>query len=144
MNKMFTVNATDVRKEWADFINSVVREKPKIIKRTKDYVFVSNIDMIKEMLTAYTFTANILNEDDGTVTISLNEIDIVVNGKDENEALNLLVDDMIEYAEDFYNDFQYWYSAPNRREHLPYVLNILLQDNPEGVKKLIKCQHGKN
>lgn len=144
MNRVLTVNATDVRKEWGDFINSVVRDKPKIIKRTKDYVFVSNVDMIKEMLKAYTFTANIFKEDDNTVTISLNEIDLVANGKNEDEALNSLISDLIEYAEDFYNNFHYWYSAPNRKEHLPYVLNILLQNDLEGVKSLIKCQHGES
>lgn len=144
MNEMFTVNATDARNKWSDFINSVIREKPKIIKRTKDYIFVSNLEMAKEMLKVYTFTANIFKEEDGSVTISLNEIDIVANGKNEEEALNRLVNDLIEYAEDFYNDFQYWYSAPNRKKHLPYILNVLLQDSHEGVKKLIKCQRGEN
>lgn len=144
MEKMLTVNATDVRKEWGSFIDSIVREKPQIIKRTRDYVFASNLEIIKEILKAYTFTAELYKEDDGTITASLNEIDIAVNGKNEEEALNLLAKDLLEYAQDFYNDFRYWYSAPNRKAHLPYVLNVLIQNDVEEVKGLIKCRRGKS
>lgn len=144
MKKMLTINATDVRKEWGGFIDSIIREKPKLIKRSRDYIFTSSLEMLKELLKAYTFTAELFREDDGTFTASLKEIDIIVNGTNEEEALRLLATDMSEYAEDFYNEFEYWFSAPNRRGHLPYVLNILIQDNLEGVKEIIKCQVGKN
>lgn len=141
---MLTLNATDVRKEWGGFIDSIIREKPKLIKRSRDYVFASSLDMLKELLKVYTLTAEFFREDDGTVTASLKEIDIVVNGKDEQDAVGLLAADLAEYAEEFYNNFEFWSSAPNRRGHLPYVLNILTQDNLDSVKGIIKCQVGKS
>lgn len=144
MKKMLTLNATDVRKEWGGFIDSIIREKPKLIKRSRDYIFTSSLDVLKELLKAYTFTAELFREDDGSVTASLAEFDIVVNGSNEEEALKLLATDLVEYAQDFYNEFQYWHSAPNRRGHLPYVLNVLIQDDLDGVKEIIKCQLGKN
>lgn len=144
MDKMIIVNATDVRKEWGSFIDSIIREKPKIVKRSRDYIFASSIDMLKEILKPYTFTAEMYKEDDGTVTISLNEIDLVENAPSKEEALKKLAYAVVEYARDYYDDFQYWFSAPNRKLHLPYVLHVLLQGNIEGVKRLIKCQHGEN
>ena len=44
VNNMLTLNATDVRKEWSTVIEKVVREKPQFIKRTRDYMFLANID----------------------------------------------------------------------------------------------------
>jgi hypothetical protein len=141
---MLVVNATDVRKEWGSFIDSIVREKPKVIKRSRDYIFTASVDMLKEILKPYTFTAEIYKEDDGTVTVSLNEIDLVENASCEEEAVEKLANALVEYAKDYYNDFQYWFSAPNRKSHLPFVLHVLLQDSIEGVKGLIRCQRGKN
>lgn len=144
MYSMLIVNATDVRKEWGGFIDSIVREKPKIVKRSRDYIFASSIDMVNEILKPYTFTAKTCKEDDGTVTISLNEIDLVENAPTEEEALKRMASAVVEYADDYYNDFQYWFSAPNRKSHLPYVLHVLLQDNVDQVQGLIKCQLGKS
>lgn len=140
---MLALNATNVRKEWGFFIDSVVREKPKIIKRSRDYIFASSLDMLKEMLAVYKFNAKLYAEKDGTITTSLDEIDLVVNGKTKEEAIDILAADLMEYAEDFYNNFEYWFSAPNRKAHLPYVLHVLIQDDKEGVKNIIKCQNGK-
>lgn len=143
MKEMLTLNATDVRKEWGGFIDSVIREKPQFIKRSRDCIFTSSLDMIKEMLKVYTFTADIYLEDDGTVTASLNEIDLIANGENEEEAINFLAKDLLEYSEEFYNDFEFWFSAPNRKKHLSYVLNVMIQDNLKEIAGLIKCQNGK-
>ena len=140
---MFTLNATEVRKDWGGFIDSLVREKPKFIKRSRDFVFASSLDMMTEMLKAYTFSANVFKEEDNSITMSLNEIDIVANGENFDKALNILTDDLIEYANDYYKDFDYWFSAPNRKVHLPYVINVLVKDDKERVKSIIKCQDGK-
>jgi len=140
----FTLNATDVRKDWGGFIDSLVREKPKFIKRSRDFVFASSLDMMTEMLKVYTFSADFFKEEDNSITLSLREIDIVVNGDSFDKALDVLTDDLIGYANDFYADFEYWFSAPNRKDHLPYVINVLVQEDRERVKGIIKCQDGKN
>lgn len=138
------VNSTEVRKDMGHFIDSIIREKPKVIKRSRDYVFTSSIEMLKELLKNTKFTANLFKEADGTITASLNEVDIVVNGENEEQVMTLLVNDLSEYAQDYYNEFNYWFSAPNRKEQLPYILNVLIQDNIDGVKGLIKCLPGEN
>jgi len=47
-------------------------------------------------------------------------------------------------VEKYYNEFEYWYSAPNRKAHLPYVLKVLLQDETEDILSMIECQAGKS
>lgn len=139
-----TLNATKARSKWSEFIDSVIRDKPQIIKRSRDYIFTSNMEMLKELLRAYTFNATTFIEDDETVTASLNEIDIIVNGNNKEEAFNLLADELLEYSNEYYDELHYWFLSNNRKSHLPYILNVLLQDDKEGVKNLIKCQAGEN
>jgi len=140
MIEMFALNASDVRKEWGGFIDNVVRKKPQVIKRSRDYIFATNAEQFKTILKAYSFTANLFKEDDGSITLSLNEIDIVSNGKDMEEVLLNTANDLKDYAEEYYNEFEYWYAAPNRKPHLPYVLNVLCQSSIEGVKSIINAK----
>ena len=89
MIEMIMEQATTVRKEWSAVCDSVIHNKPKFIKRTRDRMWFSNLDTMSEILSAYDFTAQRFIEIDGSVTLSLNEIDLVENGKDEQEAYSI-------------------------------------------------------
>lgn len=140
---MLTINATDVRKNWSEVSESVIREKPKFIKKTRDYMMLSNMEFINELLIGYSFSANKYIEEDGSVTLSLNELDLVENGTDEKEARSLLSQSILEYAVDFYNEFNVWSVAPNRKKEIPYVFKAIILDDPKKIGECIKCQAGK-
>ncbi|MGI6298223.1 MAG: hypothetical protein ACOX1T_03315 [Saccharofermentanales bacterium] len=140
---MQTINATDVRKDWGRFIDSVVRDKPKLIKRSRDLIFAINFDMLKEILLEDKLRITLMTEDDGSVTGVVEQLDITGNAADEDQLIKELADEVIAYAQDYYEEFSYWYSAPNRREHLPYVLAVLACEPDNVVKELFECQVGK-
>ena len=102
---MLTINATDVRREWSSVMESVIREKPRFIKRTRDHLVLADVDLVESLLMVYRFTASCFTEEDGSVTISLNEIDLVENAPTEADAKRLLGQSILDYAEDFYNEF---------------------------------------
>jgi hypothetical protein len=140
---MIVMNATDVRKEWSSVIDSVIREKkPRFIKRTRDYMMLCNLEIAESMLSAYKFNAQEFVEDDGSVTLSLDEIDLVENGRDKEEALTNLSKDILTYAEHYIELFDKWYNSINRREHLPYVFKALTLNDVEKIKELITCRPG--
>lgn len=141
---MLAVNATDVRKNWSAVSDSVIREKPAFIKKTRDYMILSNMEFMNELLAGYTFSAAEYTEKDGSVTLSLNELDLVENGADENEARELLSQSILDYAVDFYNEFNIWSAAPNRKKEIPYVFKALVLDDPEKIGECIICRPGKN
>lgn len=143
MMDMLMENATEVRKEWSQVIDSVVREKPKFIKRTRDKMWLSNLDTMADILDAYKFTAVKIAEADGTVTLALNEIDLVENAPTEQEARKRLAESIMEYSMDFYNDYAYWSSAPNRKPHIPYIFKALILDDIKKLGESIICHGGK-
>ena len=88
------------------------------------------------------FTAEKFIEDDGSVTLSLDQIDLVENGKDEKTAIKQLAQYIYEYAEEYYADFELFYNAPNRRGHLPYVLDVLSVKDISEIESSIECRDG--
>ena len=135
------INATDVRRDWSSIIDSVIREKPAFIKRTRDELFLSNIDVLLSILDAYDFTAIKYIEDDGSVTISLDTIDLVENAPTYDEAIMLLSKSILVYANDYYDDFSYW-SRGKRVSHIPYVIKALILSDPIKIGEQIKCHLG--
>lgn len=140
---MLAINATDVRNGWSAVVDSVIREKPKFIKRTRDYMFLSDIKVLESLLAAYTLTAEKFIEDDNSVTLSLIEMDLAENGKDDDEAKAKLAKAILDYAEDFYNEFPVWSSAPNRKSHVPYIFKALIANDVHKIGDMIQCQAGK-
>lgn len=141
---MFALNSTDVRKDFSAIVDKAVREKPQFIKRTRDFMMLSDVHFLESLLVAYQFTAERFQEDDGSITLSLNEIDLVENGETEDAAKSKLAQSILDYAEDFYKDFSYWGSAPNRTPHIPYVFKVLALDDVEKIGEMISCQDGKS
>lgn len=141
---MIIESATEVRKEWSSVIDSVVHDKPKFVRRTRDCILLSNIEVIENMLEIYHFTAEKFIEADNSITLSLNEIDLIENAETEKETRLKLGKSILEYSNDYYNEFSFWSSAPNRKNHMPYVMKALIIDNAEKIGDSIQCQDGKN
>ena len=141
---MLMEQATTVRKEWSSVCDSVVHNKPKFIKRTRDKMWFSNLETMEEILKAYKFTAQKLIEEDGSITLSLNEIDLIENGKNEQIARLNLGKAILEYAQDYYEQYELYSHSPNRKQHIPYIFKALIMDNPEKIGEEIECQDGKN
>lgn len=144
MIEMLMEKATTVRKEWSAVCDSVIHNKPKFIKRTRDKMWFSNLETMSEILEAYQFTAKKFIEEDGSVTLSLNEIDLVENGKDEQEARLNLGNAILEYSMEYYNEYEMYSHSPNRKKHIPYIFKALIIDNSEKIGEIIQCQDGKN
>jgi len=129
------------KNEWNAIFESAVHERPQFIKRTRNHMFLSDVGVLESLLAAYTFHAEVFLEDDGSTTMSLDEIDLVENGENESEALSKLATAILEYSEDYYADFALW-SKGERKAHLPYVFRSLILGDKQKIGGLIKCRRG--
>lgn len=141
---MLMEQATDVRKEWSSVCDSVIHEKPKFIKRTRDKMWFSNLETMSEILQAYSFTAKKFVEPDGSISLSLNEIDLIVNGADEKSARLNMGNDIMEYSLEYYENYELYSRTPNRKGHIPYIFKALIMDDSEKIGDIIQCQDGEN
>ncbi len=83
-------------------------------------------------------------EEDGSVTLSLNEIDLVENGTEEKEARRRLAEAILEYSLEYYEEYELYSHSPNRRKHIPYIFKALIIDDPEKIGDMLECRDGKN
>lgn len=137
------LNATSVRKNWSAVTDDVLRNKPLFVKRTRDMIMLDNLDLMAELLKQYRFSASKYIEADQSVTLSLDQIDIVVNGAKEEKARELLGKAILDYAKDFNNEFSVWSKAPNRKAHIQDVIKALILDNEQMIGDMVICQIGR-
>lgn len=139
---MVAMSASEVRREWSAVMDSVVRSKPAFIKRTRDYMVLCSSDFMAQIVSGVRYTADQYTEEDGSVTLSLREIDLIVNGRDAATARSAMARDIMEYAEEYYNEFELYSNTLNRREQIPYVIKALTAKTPEEVEAALECRAG--
>jgi hypothetical protein len=136
-----TISATDARKNWSKVIDTVVRKKPVFIKRNRDILTFLSLEQLDILLDSFRLRLSILPEDDGSITGVIEELDILANGASEEEVIELLTEDLIEYAEEYMENFDIYYHSSNRRVHFPYVYRVIAHEsNYEIVKDMFDIQ----
>jgi hypothetical protein len=99
---------------------------------------------LKQSLDKFVFSGNFFTETDGSVTLSLNEIDLVENAPTEQDVRFIMGNSIIEYAKDYCSDFTVFGRAPNRKKHLPYVFKALMINDSQKIGEGILCRLGEN
>ncbi|NLW10091.1 MAG: exoribonuclease R [Firmicutes bacterium] len=136
------VNFTEARNDFSSLYDQVFNAfKPAIINRKKtEQVLILRADLQKMLLSCFSLKPEVITEDDNSVTLSLDQLEIYVNGNTLEEAIKTLIDDLKFYAQDYIQRSQLFLHAPNRRSHFPYVLRILLCNNDEEIRSLLELE----
>ena len=135
---MLTIQkATDVRKEFSSFIDTVVHKRPIVVQRNRDLIAALSLNHLSALLEPYRFTMEYEQEDDGSYSGSLLGFDIAANAKSQEELKVRLAQDLIEYAHEYEEEFVLYSLTPNRRSHFPYIYRVLIQPDIANVVSLI-------
>jgi hypothetical protein len=134
---MKTLNASEVRSDFSTFIDTVVHERPMVFKRNRDHVLSISMEQANSLLESYRFKAISVPEDDGTVTISLEGFDLVVNAPDLDQAVWKIAEELIDYSQDYFDHFALYFKTTNRGKHFPYVMKVALAGGVQEVAGLI-------
>ena len=97
--------------------------------------------MLEPLLEPYTFTAEEFTEDNGTITLWSNDLNLWGSGKNKEEAIKDLASEILGYAEDYYKEFDLW-ARGWRKAHIPYLTKALIINDVEKIGGLIICHPG--
>ena len=139
---MLAMSATEVRKNWSTVLDEV-REKPQFVKRTHDFSVLMNTDLLNLLLDDVKVLV-VTVCDGNEFVVSSADVDIVSSGNSEKEAIDSFISDLMEYCQEFYDEFDFWSSAPNRKSHIPIVLKVCAAKNKKEVENIVVCQNGQN
>lgn len=123
--------------DWDDFIESVLA-RPGFVERNGEHIAVLSVEHLEALVKAHEFHVQYVTEDDGSVTGSIQEIDLVANAPSVDELQVLLAADLVEYAQEYLENFQAYFHSPNRKRHLPSVLRVIMQPDKESVVSLLR------
>ena len=138
----FSKKATDVRKDWSETVDTVVRVKPVFINRTHDNILMISIDTLKQVFDWVKYSVELVKEEDGSYTGVACDLDLIDNADTKDECINALVNSIQDYASDYYKEFSLWSTAPNTKKQLPFIMKALYSSFDE-IKEAIVCQNGK-
>lgn len=130
---------TNARRSLTDMFDGVWhRYLPAIVRRKQtEEVLLVRRDLQQDILAAYDFNPEVLSEEDGSVTLAVDALELVVNAPNHEAAVNEMVQEMKLYATDYKERSQLFLNAPNRRKHFPYILRIWLCENDDEIKSLL-------
>jgi antitoxin YefM len=64
----------------------------------------------------------------------------VANAEDIDSLKKELANNLVEYAQEYIDEFHLYVNAPNRKEHFPFVIHVLIQPDIDAVIRLINAQ----
>lgn len=132
-----TLNATDVRKNWGQFNDDIIRVGPRFVKRSRDEWAALSSEHLQAAFESFRFKAQFVQEDDQSITMTLDGFDLAENAETKEDVIDLMAGSLIDYAEDYMDQFSLYFNSPNRKKHFPYLINVMAQPDAENVKKLI-------
>ncbi len=137
---------TEARNQFSALYDSVFNTfSPAIVKRKQtEQVAMLRVDLLKMVLADYSLKPEIINEEDGSITLALDSLELYSNNDTLDLATNDLIEDLKIYAQDYMQRSQLFLNAPNRRSHFPYILRVLLCDNDQEIRELISLLYHLN
>jgi hypothetical protein len=140
------VNSTEVRKHWSEFVDEVIRKKPSFVKRNRDVLAVLSFEQMESLLDAFRLKLEIYEEADGSFTGIFEQLDLTANSTSMEALIETLLDDLVEYASEYMENFELYFKSPNRKSHFPYIYKVISTENePEKLREDIEIyQIGKD
>lgn len=143
MTMLTEVKFTEARNQLSSLYDLVFHDyTPAVIRRKQsEEVAVMRVDLLKNLLSNYDFGLAITHESDGSITLSLDCVELYANADNLEKAMDELIEDLKFYANDFIQRSQLFFNAPNRKEHFPYLFRVLLCENDTEIKQLLVPDH---
>lgn len=141
---MLAINSSEARKDWSQVMDTVVRRGPVLLRRNRDYMMLCSEETISQIVADVTIVADQFVEEDGSVTLSARHLDLCAHAADLRQAKAALVRELMEYAEEYFQEFQLYSQAPNRKGHLPYVMKALSAKSAEELEGAVVCRAGRS
>ena len=139
MSMLSELQFTDARNQFSTLYDSVFNSfNPTIIKRKQtEQVALLRVDLLKMVLEGYKLTPEVIYEDDGSITLALDSLELYANSSTLDLTAKDLVKDLKIYAQDYMDRSQLFFHSANRKHHFPYVLKTLLCDNDLEIRSLL-------
>lgn len=123
------VQFNEAKANLSGFVSDVVRRhRPRLLERGRgdpEGLLALPVDDLVAGLAGCRLDARVSADPEGSVIARLPQFGLVSAGKDIDSAIDALHDELLDYCEDFFADFDF-YRHTDRVRHLPFLLRFAL------------------
>lgn len=138
MNGAKLYSATEVRKNWSDIIDMIQNNPIKVSRNKKNTFSIVPMSIWESLLESYDLNL-IIEKDEDSFIGQFEEFDLLSSEETEEETIEDLKVQLIEYADLFIEDLNYFSKDKNRMEKLPHLLKIFMF--PEKIDQIIHIKY---
>lgn len=133
--------SSDVRSHWAKFVDDVIHNEPKFVKRNDRDVFMSlNLEFMEVLVDSIQFNITI-EEEDGEYIGTMENFWFVEEGESEKEVICKLAESLKEFAFDYYKDLKVYRNTPEFKAMFPRITKALITNNIESLIESFHVEH---
>jgi len=138
MTMLSELQFTEARNQFSTLYDSVFNSfNPTIINRKqKEQVALLRVDLLKMVLEDYKLNPEVIQEEDDSITLALDSLELYSNSSTLDLAAIDLIEDLKLYSKDYMDRSQLFLQSPNRKSHFPYVLKVMLCENDDEIRTL--------
>lgn len=136
---------SQARSSLTEVIDKVQRLAPVVIrprKRSEDESIILSRELmhrlLKECEHGLKLVSHFIPEPDSSITLSLEPLGLVATANTREAVIQEMAEELIWYAKEYLDaeNIALYSRAPNRKSHLPFVIQIALCDGVDDVVKL--------
>ena len=141
MQAILERSASEVRSNFSETLNDSQYRRPQFFTRNRTVFALLGQRSLGEILSTAIVDVNVSSVDGLFIATSETLNDIVASGTTAQEAIEAFAGDMLEYALDYYESWELYSNAPNRKAHQPYVLRALLMSDPHEAMSMLEVTY---
>ncbi|MDR0308495.1 MAG: hypothetical protein LBH87_01010 [Coriobacteriales bacterium] len=120
-----STTATEVRKDFADFLDEA-RLRPQYIKRRSYQYIVLPAETFEKLTPDATVEVEFIEDEDGGIFTNNSFFpDVIGFGADKADALDSFKEGLISYSYEYYENFPIFSVSPGRAEQATAVLRLI-------------------
>lgn len=128
MMQMFSTGVA--RNRFAELRREALKGREILVKDSKQnnspLISIISTELLDAMMENFFFHPEWVQDEDGSYTVSLDEIDVIGYGDTRAIAAEVLATAAMEYAELYFSQFDFYRSEMvNRGSHFPYLRRIV-------------------
>ncbi|MFW6030887.1 MAG: hypothetical protein ACOCRO_11640 [Halanaerobiales bacterium] len=136
-----TVSVSNIRKSMSEyFIEAAHRKKLVILSRyEREKAYLVGEDLFETLLRCALPAPEleVFTENDGSETLAYRTLDLVANGNTYEEAVEDLIIQAQEYADEYLEDINLYQKDVERKKHLPMLVLIAISTSKGDVRTLL-------
>lgn len=127
MMQMFSTSTA--RDKFAELRREALKGREILIEDSKQHnsplISIISTELLDTLTETFVFAPRWAHDEDGSFTVSLDEIDIIGYGDTQEEAADVLATAATEYAELYFTELPFYFSPiVNRSSHFAYLRRI--------------------